>query len=86
VRTASAAAEVVRLNQEALDLSRQLLSESGGVTVLDILDRERAVADARATLAQAQRDVARDYIRLYTALGLEDGLGAPMEIAAAPVK
>lgn len=86
VRTASAAAEVVRLNQEALDLSRKLLSESGGVTVLDILDRERAVADARATLAQAQRDVARDYIRLYTALGLEDGLGAPMEIAAAPVK
>ncbi|MCX7645402.1 MAG: efflux transporter outer membrane subunit [Rhodobacteraceae bacterium] len=86
MRTASAAAEVVRLNQEALDLSRQLLSESGGVTVLDILDRERAVADARATLAQAQRDVARDYIRLYTALGLEDGLGAPLEVAAAPVK
>jgi multidrug efflux system outer membrane protein len=86
LRAASASAEVVRLNEEALDLSRQLLSESGGVTVLDILDRERAVADARATLAQAQRDVARDYIRLYTALGLEDGLGAPVEVAAAPVK
>ena len=83
MRTASAAAQVVRLNQEALDLSRQLLADAGGITVLDILDRERAVSDARATLAQAQRDVARDYIRLHTALGLEDGLGAPQDLKLA---
>jgi outer membrane protein, multidrug efflux system len=80
-RSAAAAARVVALNQEALTLSRQLFFESGEATVLDVLDRERAVSEARATLAQAQRDVARDYIRLSTALGIEDGLG---EMVVAP--
>lgn len=76
-RTAAAAAEVVRLDQQALDLSRRLFLESGATTVLDVLDRERSLSEARVALAQAQRDVARDYIRLYTALGLEDAFGAP---------
>jgi multidrug efflux system outer membrane protein len=87
-RTVAASARVVQLNQEALDLSRQLFLESGQTTVLDVLDRERTLSDARVVLAQAQRDVARDYIRLYTALGLEDGFGAPpdLQASALPVK
>jgi multidrug efflux system outer membrane protein len=74
-RQAAAAARVVELNREGLELSRQLLSEGGGTTVLDILDRERALSDARAALAQVRRDVARSYAALYTALGVDDGLG-----------
>jgi outer membrane protein, multidrug efflux system len=76
-RSVSASADVVRLNQEALDLSRRLFVEGGQSTVLEVLDRERALSEARAALAQAQRNVAQNYIRLYTALGLEDGLDAP---------
>jgi len=87
-RTAAASSRVAQLNQEALDLSRQLFLGSGETTVLDVLDRERSLSDARVVLAQAQRDVARDYIRLYTALGLEDGFGAPpdFQASALPVK
>ncbi len=76
-RAVSASAEVASLNEEALELSRRLFLEGRQSTVLEVLDRERALSESRATLAQAQRNVARDYIRLYTALGLEDGLGAP---------
>lgn len=86
-RSVSASADVVRLNQEALDLSRRLFLEGGQSTVLEVLDRERALSESRASLAQAQRNVAQNYIRLYTALGLEDGLGAPDggKLAGAPL-
>ena len=73
-RSARAARELVKLNEDTLELSRQLLDASGDTTVLDLLDRERALADSRATLAVSLRDVARDYTLLRTALGLEDGL------------
>ncbi len=89
-RSVSASADVVRLNQEALDLSRRLFLDGGQSTVLEVLDRERALSESRASLAKAQRNVAQDYIRLYTALGLEDGLGAAdggklAEVSPAPV-
>jgi multidrug efflux system outer membrane protein len=64
------AGRLVALNQEALDLSRDLLSGRGEITVLDLLDRERALADARASRARALRERAVDYISLATALGL----------------
>lgn len=64
------ARRAVALNTEALSLSRQMLEGFGEVTVLDVLDRERAVADSRATLAQNQRDYADSAIALYVALGL----------------
>lgn len=73
-RAASAARELVALNVKSLELSRQLLDSSGDTTVLDLLDRERALSDSRVSLAASLRDVARDYILLRTALGLEDGL------------
>jgi multidrug efflux system outer membrane protein len=64
------AERVVALNAEALDLSRKLLDSRGDMTALDLLDRERAVSQARASLAQSQRDYASDTIALYVALGL----------------
>jgi multidrug efflux system outer membrane protein len=66
----ASARRVVALNTEALDLSRRLLDGSGEITVLDLLDRERAVAEARATLSQTRRDYALNVIDLYVALGL----------------
>lgn len=76
-RAVASAGRVVALNSEALDLSRQLLDGSGEITVLDLLDRERAVADARATLSQARRDHALNVIGLYVALGLGVEGGVP---------
>ncbi len=64
------AARVVALNTEALDLSRQLLDGSGDITVLDLLDRERNLSQARSTLSQSRRDYALNAIGLYVALGL----------------
>lgn len=64
------AGRLVALNARALDLSRELIAGRGEITVLDLLDRERAVADARSIRARALRDRAADYITLATALGL----------------
>jgi multidrug efflux system outer membrane protein len=63
------AAHLVDLNRSALDLSRQLLTSRGTITVLDVLDRERALSDARAGLARSQRDQAIDYVVLQTVIG-----------------
>jgi len=68
-QAARAAGAAVELNEESLVLSRQLLESGGNTTVLDLLDRERAVSAARATLARSRRDIARDYVALQTALG-----------------
>ncbi len=68
-QAARAAAAAVALNEESLALSRQLLESGGNATVLDLLDRERAVSAARATLARSRRDIGRDHVALQTALG-----------------
>ena len=73
-RAASAAHELVALNEKTLTLSRELLDNGGDSTVLDLLDRERALSDSRGSLASSLRDVARNYVLLRTALGLADGL------------
>ena len=65
-----ASQEVVRLNQESLELTRRLLIESGETTVLDLIDRERSVSNARLTLAANKRDLANAYIALRVALGV----------------
>ena len=62
-------AQLVELNSRALNLSRQLLDNSGTITVLDVLDRERALSSSRASLANSVRSVATDYISLRVALG-----------------
>ena len=66
----TASRKVVVINEETLRLSRRLLDTSGEITVLDLLDRERSVSDARGRLAQSLRDYAADYIALNVALGL----------------
>lgn len=76
-RASALAARVVTLNAEALKLSRDLLDSHGNVTVLDLLDRERAISSARDSLAQARRAYATDFISLHIALGL--GLGEAPE-------
>jgi len=72
-RAVAMASYAVSLNTEALTLSRELLDSHGDVTVLDLLDRERAIADARSSLAQTRRAYATDFISLHVALGLGTG-------------
>lgn len=60
----------VHLNTEALSLSQRMLEGYGSITVIDVLDRERAVTDSTSALAQARRGYADSAIALYTALGL----------------
>lgn len=65
-----ASRDVVELNQSSLNLTRRLLVESGETTVLDLIDRERSVSNARALLASNVRDLANAYIALRVALGV----------------
>lgn len=69
MRAQRAARRSVAVNSESLILSRQLLGSGGNATVLDVLDRERALSDARAASAQKTRDVAVNYVQLRVALG-----------------
>lgn len=65
----NAARDQVSLDRSSLTLSRELLSGRGGITVLDVLDRERALSASRIALAQNTRDVGSAYVALRTALG-----------------
>jgi multidrug efflux system outer membrane protein len=69
VRSARAADRALKLDLEALDLSRKLLENRGNITVLDLLDRERAVANSRSILAGNRREVALEFVQLQSALG-----------------
>jgi multidrug efflux system outer membrane protein len=66
--------------ERALDLSRTL-AQNQQATILDVLNSERSVSDARATLAQNVRQLALDYVRLNVALGAGSGAG-PAEIVS----
>ncbi|WP_371060695.1 efflux transporter outer membrane subunit [Rhodosalinus sp. 5P4] len=70
------ALKLVGINSQALSLSRDLLTKRGQITVLDVLDRERALADARLQQARTLRDVAVDYIVLQAVLGQGHEAGA----------
>ncbi|MBE0414351.1 efflux transporter outer membrane subunit [Yoonia sp.] len=76
VAALSEAQRLVDLNRRALGLSRDLLSNRGTITVLDVLDRERALSEARALRARSQRDRAVDYIILQTVMGQGHESGA----------
>ena len=65
-----AAQTSLSLNLEALDLSQELYSSDGTVTVIELLDAERAVTAARSTLALAVRAHAVEVVALYVALGV----------------
>lgn len=61
------------INRRALSMSRELLTSQGGITVLDVLDRERAVTEACLQEARNQRNVAVNYISLQTVLAQGHG-------------
>ncbi|NHX28413.1 TolC family protein, partial [Escherichia coli] len=69
LRTTKETRELVALNTEALKLSRELLESGGPITVLDVLDRERALSDARAQHDRSLRDQAVENVNLRVALG-----------------
>ena len=79
-QSAQAAERSVSLNARALELTRDLLATGGDVTVLDLLDRERDLSNARGNLAQACREVAQQFIALRTALAVDLGLEEPAGI------
>lgn len=65
-----AARKSLRLNLQALELSQELYTNDGTVTVNGLLDSERAVTAARSSLAFAVRTYAAEVIALYVALGV----------------
>lgn len=69
-RVVNAARRSLTLNLEALRLSKELYNDGGLVTVVDLLDSERAVTNARTEVAEALRTYAGDIISLYLALGV----------------
>ncbi len=73
------AQKVVDLNVRSLELTRQLLVDGGNTTVLDLIDRERSLSVARASLALQKRELANAYIALKAALGV--GHDEPVGIA-----
>jgi multidrug efflux system outer membrane protein len=79
----SAARQVVAMNEEALELSRRMLDTRGNITVLDVVDRERALSQSRVALAQSTLDVATGYVDLRSALGQGHSVQDPPKVAAA---
>jgi multidrug efflux system outer membrane protein len=65
-----AAQRSLNLNLEVLRLSQELYTNDGTVTVVDLLDAERAVTAARSSLAISVRSYAAEVIALYVALGV----------------
>ncbi len=65
----NAAQDVVSINQEALELSRDMLNTAGSITVLDVVDRERTLSASRAVLARSNLDTGTSYVDLMSALG-----------------
>lgn len=58
----------LRAAQESLALSTSSYKE-GASSLLDVLDAQRSVSDAQASLAAAVQQVAKDYVDLYVAVG-----------------
>lgn len=67
-RTASALRATVSSYNEALSLSTASYRD-GASSLLDVLDAQRSVSTAQASLAQAVQQTAQDYVALSVALG-----------------
>lgn len=67
-RTVSALRASVKSYEEALQLSTASYRD-GASSLLDVLDAQRSVSDARAGLAQAVQQMALDYVSLNVAIG-----------------
>lgn len=67
----AAARKSVALYAESAEITRQLVGQ-GGSTVRDLLEAEQRVADAEITLADIERQLARDFVKLNASLGSAD--------------
>ncbi len=67
-QTAAAQRRVVQSYEQALSLARESY-RGGATTILDVLDAERNLSIGRLSLAQAIRNLARDYVTLNVAVG-----------------
>lgn len=67
----AAARRSVTLYAESAEITRQLVGQ-GGSTVRDLLEAEQRVADAEITLADLERQLARDFVKLNASLGSSD--------------
>ncbi len=67
-QTVSALAATVRSYEEALQLSTASYRD-GASSLLDVLDAQRSVSSAQASLAQAVQQMAADYVTLNVAIG-----------------
>jgi multidrug efflux system outer membrane protein len=80
-QTVAALRKVVSTFEQTLNLARESY-RGGASTILDVLDAERNVADARLALASAIRQLARDYVALNVAIGGGAEIGAPTAVAS----
>ncbi|KEC69291.1 UNVERIFIED_ORG: NodT family efflux transporter outer membrane factor (OMF) lipoprotein [Rhizobium esperanzae] len=71
----------VQTAQESLALST-VSYKDGASSLLDVLDAQRSVSDAQASLATTVQQVAKDYVDLYVAIGA--GYLAPEQVASKP--
>ncbi|PDT08537.1 efflux transporter outer membrane subunit [Rhizobium sp. M1] len=71
----------VQTAQESLALSTTSYKD-GASSLLDVLDAQRSVSDAEASLAATVQQVAKDYVDLYVAIGA--GYLEPEHVAAKP--
>ncbi|ANL74397.1 nodulation protein NodT 2 (plasmid) [Rhizobium phaseoli] len=71
----------VETAQESLALST-VSYKDGASSLLDVLDAQRSVSDAQASLAATVQKVAKDYVDLYVAIGA--GYLEPEQVAAKP--
>lgn len=67
-RTVNALRDTVRSYDEALELATASYRD-GASSLLDVLDAQRQVSSARANLAQAVQQMARDFVSLNVAIG-----------------
>ncbi|MBX5130855.1 efflux transporter outer membrane subunit [Rhizobium lentis] len=81
-RTVAALQAQVKTTQETLELSTASYKD-GASSLLDVLDAQRQVSLAQASLAQAVQQMAKDYVSLNIAVG---GGYAPGGNTIAPVK
>ncbi|MEF3133983.1 efflux transporter outer membrane subunit [Rhizobium sp. 268] len=71
----------VQTAQESLALSTTSYKD-GASSLLDILEAQRSVSDAEASLAGTVQQVAKDYVDLYVAIGA--GYLEPQQVATKP--
>lgn len=80
-QTVAAQRKVVDTFDQTLVLARESY-RGGASTILDVLDAERNVADARLALASAIRQLARDYVSLNVAIGGGAEIGTPTVVVS----